>query len=153
MSKTIYAAIWVLSSFPAKLISSRDSNECRDRALRDVGLFTLFFGGDFVINKTAGTIADKIFGTKIMKNGKVRNFRTLEKATDIPDNILKKTKNISAGLYWFSLLANTAIIGFALPKVLNKFLRYNIKKEAVQSNYNMSFTGTSMDKFLKKTTS
>ena len=147
MSKTIYAAIWVLSSFPAKLISSRDSNERRDRALRDIGLFTMFFGGDYMINRTAGTVADKIFGTKIMDGGKLRNFRTLDSAKDLTPEILKKTKTVGAGIYWFSLLANTALIGFALPKVLNKILRYNIKKEN-QNQHTNSFTEVSMGKFM-----
>jgi len=147
MSKTIYAAIWVLSSFPAKIISSRDANERRDRALRDVGLFTMFFGGDFLINNMAGRIADKIFGTKIMDKGKVRNFRELKSMENLAPEILKKTKNIGAGLYWFSLLANTALIGFALPKFLNKFLRYNINKENGTKPQNQTFMRVSMKNF------
>ena len=141
MSKTIYASIWALSSFPAKLISSRDKNECKDRALRDIGLFTMFFGGDFLINNVAGRTADKFFGTKIMDyNGetlnffqkfklKLRDFRKLDENSGLSSAVLKKTKNIGAGIYWFSLLANTALIGFGLPKFLNKFLRKNIEKE------------------------
>ena len=165
MSKTIYAAIWILSSFPAKLISSRDMNERKDRALRDIGLFTMFFGGDFLINNIAGRIADKIFGTKIMNDdGKklnflqkfkmpLRNFKTLDEVKDIPPEILKKTKNIGAGLYWFSLLTNTALIGFALPKVLNKFLRHNIEKEKEQelNNQTPAFKGkVTMEEFVKR---
>ncbi len=144
MSKTIYAAIWILSSFPAKIISSRDSNERRDRALRDIGLFTMFFGGDFLINNIAGRCADKIFGTKIMNDNSqnknffkkftlsLRNFRDIEKTTKMTPEVLRKTKNIGAGLYWFSLLTNTALIGFGLPKILNKILRYNISKKNKQ---------------------
>lgn len=164
MSKTIYAAIWVLSSFPAKLISSRDSNECKDRALRDIGLFTMFFGGDFLINNIAGRFTDKFFGTKIMDNsGKnmnffqkfkmpIKNFRTLSETKDLTPEVLKKTKSAGAALYWFSLLANTALIGFGLPKVLNKFLRYNIAKETHQeyNNAKTSFKGRiSLQEFLK----
>ena len=136
MSKTIYAAIWVLSSFPAKLISARDENERKDRALRDIGLFTMFFGGDFAINNISGRIADKIFGTRIIdpKTHNIRNFRTLENIKDLSPEVLAKTKNIGAGLYWFSLIANTALIGFGLPKLLNKFLRYNINKEENKLN-------------------
>ncbi len=163
MSKTIYASIWLLSSFPAKIISSRDSNERKDRALRDIGLFTMFFGGDFLINNIAGRTADKIFGTKIMNDGgknlnflqkfklQIKNFRNLEQDKTMTPEVLKKTKNIGAGLYWFSLITNTALIGFALPKVLNKFLRYNIKKEQ-QNNLpaqTPSFSGISMERFLK----
>lgn len=160
MSKTIYASIWVLSSFPAKLISSRDKNERKDRALRDIGLFTMFFGGDFLINNIAGRIADKVFGTKIMNdNGEklnffqkfkmpLKNFRKLEQDRSISPETLKKTKNIGAVLYWFSLLTNTALIGFALPKFLNKFLRYNINKE--HSKINLPPERVSMKEFLKQ---
>lgn len=164
MSKTIYASIWLLSSFPAKIISSRDANERRDRALRDAGLFTMFFGGDFLINNIAGRLADKIFGTKIMNNeGKdlnflqkfklqLKNFRKLEEAKDLPPEILKKTKTVGAGLYWFALLTNTALIGFALPKVLNKFLRYNINKEKEQEKaiQSVQFSKINMEEFINK---
>ena len=150
MSKTIYAAIWILSSFPAKIISSRDANERRDRALRDIGLFTMFFGGDFLINNIAARTCDKIFGTKIMDKGKVRNFKTLENLKGLTPEILQKTKTAGAGLYWFSLLANTALIGFGLPKVLNGFLRYNIAKENKENAGKTSFTGVSIKDFANK---
>lgn len=168
MSKTIYAAIWVLSSFPAKIISSRDSNERKDRALRDIGLFTMFFGGDFLINNIAGRLADKIFGTKIMNDKgeklnffqkfklPLKNFRLLEQSQDLSPEILKKTKTIGAGLYWFSLLTNTALIGFGLPKILNKFLRHNIEKEKQEElkNQQPAFKGKiTMEKFLLKDSS
>jgi len=167
MSKFTYASIWVLSSFPAKLISSRDSNERKDRALRDIGLFTMFFGGDFLINNIAGRLADKFLGTKIMNDGgkdlnffqrfkmPLRNFRTLDEVKEIPSEVLKKTKNIGAGLYWFSLLANTALIGFGLPKVLNKFLRHNIEKEKQEElkNAPTTFKGkVTMEEFFNKYT-
>lgn len=167
MSKLIYASIWVLSSFPAKLISSRDSNERKDRALRDIGLFTMFFGGDFLINNIAGRLSDKFLGTKIMNDGgknlnfiqkfkmPIRNFRTLDETKDIAPEILKKTKNVGAGLYWFSLLTNTALIGFALPKFLNKFLRHNIEKEKQEElkNTPTTFKGkVTIEEFINKYT-
>jgi len=141
MSKTIYASIWALSSFPAKIISSRDENERKDRALRDAGLFAMFFGGDYLLNNVMGRAADKFLGTKIMEEkGEnlnfvqkfklgIKNFNALENEKGLSAECLKKTKNVGAGLYWTSLLANTALIGFALPKALNKFLRRNIDKE------------------------
>ncbi len=158
MSKTIYAAIWILSSFPAKIISSRDANERKDRTLRDIGLFTMFFGGDFLIGNIAGRLSDKFFGTQIMdkkNNGgffknfglKLKNFRKLDEAKNLAPDILKKTKTAGAGIYWFSLLANTALIGFMLPKFLNKFLRYNINKENLPE---VPQNNISMQEFLKK---
>jgi hypothetical protein len=141
MSKFIYASIWLLSSFPAKIISARDSNERKDRALRDAGLFTMFFGGDFLINNILGRLSDKFFKTEIMdtkdknlnfmqkfKLG-LKNFRKLDEEKSLPLEVLNRTKKAGAAIYWLSLLTNTALIGFALPKVLNKFLRKNIEKE------------------------
>ena len=149
MSKTIYASIWALSSFPAKIISSRDSNERKDRALRDAGLFAMFFGGDFLINNMLGRASDKFLGTKIMDDKgenlnfmqkfklEIKNFNTLEKEKGLSAECLKKTKNVGAGLYWVSLIVNTALIGFALPKALNKLLRHNISKETEQKPENI----------------
>ncbi len=143
MSKTIYASIWLLSSFPAKIISSRDKNERKDRALRDIGLFTMFFGGDFLLNNILGRMSDKFLGTKIMNIEKysekslnflqkfklpLKNFKNLDNL-GLQKNVLKKTKTVGASLYWVSLLTNTALIGFVLPKLLNKMLRYNIEKD------------------------
>ncbi len=153
MSKTIYAAIWVLSSFPAKLISSRDTNERRDRCLRDIGLFTMFFGGDFLINNILGRLSDKFLKTEIMpqkckysgfwSNFKhsIRNFKNLDNL-GLPPKILKKTKTIGAGIYWTSLLLNTALIGFALPNILNKILRYNIKNQTNNIKDSISYVVT-----------
>ena len=153
MSKTIYASIWLLSSFPAKIISSRDKNERKDRAIRDAGLFAMFFGGDFLLNNILGRLSDKFLNTKIMNTDKyanknhnffqkfklsLRNFKTLDLKL-IPDKaILNKTKNVGAVLYWVSLLTNTALIGFALPKFLNKFLRHNIAKENQENKSDLS---------------
>ncbi len=149
MSKTIYAAIWLLSSFPAKIISSRDANERKDRALRDAGLFTMFFGGDFLLNNIFGRMSDKFLGTKIMDTSEytnknlnffqkfklpLKNFKTLNSFSDISPNMLNKNKNIGALIYWLSLLSNTALIGFALPKLSNKILRHNIENENKKSN-------------------
>ena len=145
MSKLIYASIWILSSFPAKIISARDSNERKDRALRDAGLFAMFFGGDFLINNILGRCADKFLGTKIMKDSEknlnflqrfslgIKNFRLLEEDKSLSKDVLAKTKKAGAGIYWASLLTNTALIGFVLPKILNKFLRHNIEKEQKKS--------------------
>ena len=137
MSKTIYASIWLLSSYPAKIISSRDNNERRDRAIRDLGLMTMFFGGDFLINNLLGRLCDKALGTKIMtppnsqKKGKFAqelsrrpiNFKNLDKLNNLSPQMLKKTKLAGSIIYWGALFANMGLIGFALPQLLNKILK------------------------------
>ena len=64
----------------------------------------------------------------------MKNFRKLENSNELSPEILKKTKSVGASLYWVSLLTNTLLIGFGLPRVLNKFLRHNINKEQNKNN-------------------
>ena len=144
MSKTVNALKWAFTGFLAKLPSSRDKYELRDRTAREGGTFIMFFGGDFLINNILGRLSDRYLGTKIMKTDKygdnkvgfwkgftlgVRNFKKLDKMKSIPPEALKKTKTIGAALYWVSLLSNMAILGFTLPHFLNKMLRYTVEKD------------------------
>lgn len=66
MSKTMYALMWALCDYPSLIIGSRDKLERKDRAIRGAALFTMFFGGDFLINNTTGRLIDKFAGTKII---------------------------------------------------------------------------------------
>lgn len=149
MSKSIFAMMWMLCDYPSQLVGSRDKLELRDRALRGATLFTMFFGGDFVLNNVAGRAMDKFAGTKIMERkpetlelkGKARlkqffkDFKLSPKAfTDLDSieasaEVIKKTKKYGTGLYWFALLSNCALIGFAVPALLNKMLRKSVSKE------------------------
>lgn len=148
MSKTVNALKWAFTGFLAKLPSSRDKYELRDRTAREGGTFVMFFGGDFLINNILGRLSDKFAGTKIMKTDKygdknigfwrgftlgVRNFKKLDKMKNIPPEALKKTKTIGAALYWVSLLSNMAILGFTLPHFLNKMLRYTVEKDKTKA--------------------
>ena len=142
-SKTIFAAIWLLCDYPAQIISARDKYEKRDRALRGGALFVAFFGGDFVLNNVFGRLSDKYFHTNIMYRPidkklsffkklvlMPKPFSKLEDLKDVAPKVYKRTKNVGAGLYWLTLFANMAILGFALPLVLNKFLKNSIQKDA-----------------------
>lgn len=147
MSKTIFASMWLLSSYPVGLVSSRDKYELKDRAIRKGSLLAMYFGGDFLINNITGRISDKYFGTKIMDTEKLkknagfierfklvpRNFYELPDMKNIDAKTLKKTKTTGAALYWVSLLANMALIGFAVPAFLNKLLKNSIQKDLKQT--------------------
>lgn len=163
MSKSIFALMWLLCDYPSQLVGSRDKLEMRDRAIRGAVLFTMFFGGDFALNNIIGRSFDKFAGTKIMdrkpdtanlkggarvkqffKDFKLlpRNFADLGKI-DAPLEAIIKTKKFGTGLYWFALLANCGLIGFAMPAVLNKMLRKSVHKENISQN---RFENTPIDK-------
>jgi len=142
-SKLIFGGIWVLCDSPSKLVSSRDKYERRDRAIREVGVLTAFFGGDFILNNIFGRLADKTLGTKIMDRDKLgenpsflrkltmqpKNFNELKDLKGMAPEVLKRTKNIGAGLYWLTLVANMGLLGFAMPAALNKLLKNTVKKD------------------------
>ena len=156
MSKTINALKWAFTGFLAKLPSSRDKYELRDRTAREGATFLMFFGGDFLINNILGRISDKYFGTKIMNtdkyNGKTigfwkkftlstRSFKKIDKIKNVSAETIKRTKNIGAVLYWVSLISNMAILGFTLPHFLNRLLKHTVEKDKQKqlSDKNISF--------------
>ena len=144
MSKTVNAMKWAFTGFLAKLPSSRDKYELRDRTAREGATFVMFFGGDFLINNILGRLSDRFLGTKIMNTDKhkgkkigfiksfflpVRRFKKINMMKNIPPDVLRRTKNVGAVLYWVSLLTNMAVLGFTVPHFLNKLLKYTVEKD------------------------
>lgn len=147
MSKAIFATMWLLCDYPSCLVAARDKYERRDRAIRQISSLLLFFGGDFVLNNAIGQLSDKYLDTQILDRSKLKpnagffkkltlspkNFVELEDSTHMTAKILKRTKNVGAALYWLTLAANTAILGFALPIVLNRMLRRSVNEDSNKS--------------------
>lgn len=147
-SKAIFAVIWLLADYPSNLISSRDKYERRDRAIRQGANIVVFFGGDYILNNIFGRLADKTLGTKIMDRSKLKenagffqklkllpkSFSGIEDIKNISPAVLKKTKNIGAGLYWATLIANMALLGFVVPTILNKMLKKSVKEDTEKLN-------------------
>ncbi len=144
MSKTVNAMKWAFTGFLAKLPSSRDKYELRDRTAREGSTFLMFFGGDFLINNILGRLSDRYLGTKIMRTDKykgkkigflraftlpIRNFRKIDSLPNTSAAVIKRTKNIGAALYWVSLITNMAVLGFTVPHFLNRMLRHSVQKD------------------------
>lgn len=169
MSKTVNAMKWAFTGFLAKLPSSRDKYELRDRTAREGGTFLMFFGGDFLINNILGRLSDRYFGTKIMRTDKfgdkkigffkgftlgTRNFRKIDNLKNTTPEVIKRTKNIGAALYWVSLISNMAILGFMLPHFLNKMLKHSVQKDKPksQNTESPSLTISSVQDWMKMKT-
>lgn len=168
MSKTLFASMWLLSSYPSKIISSRDGNERKDRACRDGSLLAMYFLGDHLISNIVGRSIDKISGTKIMNDDKfkgkkpnffekltlsIRDFKEIEKMPDISKETLRKTKNAGAAAYWAGMLSNMALIGITLPKIMNWMLKKNVNKELAEKGTGTdNFNTPDINKFMKKET-
>ncbi len=140
-SKFIFGAIWLLCDYPSAIISSRDKYEQKDRAIRHGSSLVVFFGGDFLLNNILGRLSDMFLKTQIMDRAKFKtkpnffnkislqpkDFTKLNDLKGIEPKIIQRTKNIGAGIYWLTLFANMGLLGFALPSVLNKILKDDIK--------------------------
>ena len=150
MSKTVNAMKWAFTGFLAKLPSSRDRYELRDRTAREGATFVMFFCGDFLINNILGRLLDKYLGTKIMRSDKrtgfwksfslpIRRFTKIDMMKNVSPEVIKKTKNIGAGLYWVSLLSNMAVLGFTLPHFLNRMLLHTVEKDKAKTHQRPAF--------------
>lgn len=142
-SQAIFATIWLLSDYPSSIVSARDKYERRDRAVRNMAAIFVFFGGDFLLNNILGRLSDNFLKTQIMDTSNLakdagflkrfslvsKNFNDSEVLSTIPKEVLKRTKNIGASMYWLTLVANMGLLGFALPAVMNKFLKTTLKKD------------------------
>ena len=155
MSKTINALKWASTGFLAKLPSSRDKYELRDRTAREGATFLMFFGGDFLINNILGQLSDRFFGTKIVNRDKykgqkisfwksltlpTRKFKKIDKLKNVSVETIKRTRNIGAVLYWVSLISNMAVLGFTLPHFMNKLLRHTVEKDKLKQKTNNEFS-------------
>ena len=144
MSKTVNAMKWAFTGFLSKLPSSRDKYELRDRTAREGATFVMFFGGDFLVNNILGRLSDTFLGTKIMNTDKykgqkigffksftlpVRRFKKINSLKNVSPEIIKRTRNVGAALYWVSLISNMAVLGFCVPHFLNKFLRHCVQQD------------------------
>lgn len=148
MSKAIFAGMWLFCDYPSALVSARDKYERRDRAIRNLSAILVFFGGDFVLNNAIGQLSDKYLHTQIMDRSKLKpnasfiskltmspkNFAELEDSVKLPSQLLKRTKNIGASMYWLTLLANTLIIGFGVPIFLNKLLKKSVNEDLAKQD-------------------
>lgn len=146
ISKFIFGAVWLLCDYPSAIVAGRDKYEKRDLAIRGIAGLITFFAGDFVLNNALGRLSDKYLKTEIMDKSKLKpnagffkklalspkNFAKIEDLNDITPKLLKRTKNVGASIYWLTLLANMAILGFGLPAALNKMLKKSVKADAIK---------------------
>ncbi|MDR1168819.1 MAG: hypothetical protein LBK53_08050 [Heliobacteriaceae bacterium] len=129
MSKTIFALMWGLSDYPAALVSSRDKHERKDRSIRFGAMAVLYFAVDPLVNLALGKASDKVLKTRLMDKRGIKDLRQISEMKDVPEHILKRTKNAAAGIYWTGILMALAALGFGLPALMNAMLRNTIKKE------------------------
>lgn len=144
MSRAVLLLITLCSDMPSTILSSRDKEEVKYNTVRNLALNGIFFGGDLILNNIAAQAIDKMAGTKLLDESKLKEKNTfLRKMTcplktfkEIDENkikldeaTLRKTKRAGIGVFWGNFVLLCGLLGFALPYVLNKNLRKNVKEE------------------------
>jgi len=142
MSRASLALIMLMGDIPNTLLASRDKDEFKNNAIRNALLFSVFFGGDLVLNNVAAQLLDKYKGTKLVNKENLPKDASWFKKITCPLNslddlknknwdakVLKKTKNYGTAMFWGNFAIITATLGFALPSVLNKMLRQQVKQD------------------------
>lgn len=65
-----------------------------------------------------------------------RRFQKINNLKNVSPEVLKRTRNLGAALYWVSLITNMAVLGFSVPHFLNKFLRHSVQKDKLKEQSN-----------------
>ena len=145
MSRLTGLTMWLTSDYFPYQLASRDKYEYRDCLIRGTSIGLVFWGGDLLLKKALSNISDKLFKTKLT-NPKTKQPYSLSELKSIPvelqkldANLLKKTRNVGVAMYILNLLMVSGTLGFALPFMLNKFLKNSIGKDKnlLQQSFDM----------------
>lgn len=117
------------------LLSSRDKTEVKDNTVRLAASQATFFGGDIVIGSTLAALSDKLFKTELLdKNCKKTWINKIIPPIKPIRDLQGKNKSIATGLFWVNMLSLFAILGIAIPNMLNKMIRHDVDKDAQAQN-------------------
>lgn len=120
------------------LLASRNKTEAKDTAIRMGTGDAIFFGGDLLLASLFANISDKLFKTKLKKDGQTSfaskifpKTRPIKEINELVDKglIAPKNKKIAAGLFWTNLAILSFSIGFVVPTMINKMIKKDVNKD------------------------
>lgn len=117
------------------MCSSRNKTEMKDNAIRLSASQSAFFGGDIVIGSMLATLSDKFFKTELLDKNCKKSFinKIIPPIKSIKD-LQGKNKSIATGLFWVNMLSLFAIIGYGVPRFVNKMIKKDVQKDVSTSN-------------------
>lgn len=127
-------ALSFIAAHTGIFLSSRNKTEMKDNAIRSTTTISIFFLGDLLLASVLGQVSDKFLKTKIInKNNKgsllnkiLPPVKTLKELKNIQD---KRTKAIATGVFWFNFTSLAALMGFIVPKMINKIVKKDVSKD------------------------
>lgn len=142
------------------MLASRNKTERKDNAIRYGLSDAVFFGGDLLMASLFANLSDRVFKTKLRKDGENTSFfrkifPKVKSVKQIMDEVeIKKikpvNKHLSAGIFWTNLGLIMITMGYFIPKYVNKMIKSDVNKDNSNTISNNTLPICSMESFLKK---
>lgn len=137
VSRIAFLALMVINH-GGLLLASRNKTETKDTSIRMGVGDAIFFGGDVLLASLFANAGDRLFKTKLRKEGQTSFFSKIfpktkpikEIMADVEKNRLPlKNKKIATGLYWLNLATLSFAMGFIIPKLMNKMIKKDVSED------------------------
>lgn len=128
-------ALSFIAAHSGVFLASRNKSEMKDNAIRSSTSISIFFIGDLLLASLLGQTSDKLFKTKIIDRENKGGFlnkvlppvNSLKSMKNIAD---KRTKAVATGIFWFNFISLATLMGFIIPKMINKIVKKDVSKDA-----------------------
>ena len=112
-------------------LASRNKTELKNNLIMGASSAVVFFGGDLVINSILSNLSDKYLHTNIIDRNAPKTFLNKIIAPTKPIKELQgKSKNVAAINFFINLALLAYFYGYGTPKLMNKIIRKDLKKDA-----------------------
>ncbi len=120
----------MLTAYYGIASASRNKTEMKDNLIRSAVGGGVFFGGDIIIGSMLARLSDKFLNTEIINKSCEKIF--INKIIP-PHKHLKdlegRSKKIGTVLFWINMASLSTLIGFGVPKILNKMIKNDVQKD------------------------
>ncbi len=144
MSRAILLVVTLFGDFPNTMLSSRDKEESKYNLIKNLLGYSVFFGGDVLLNNVMARVMDKTCKNVNLINKEklseeaplwkkitapLYSMNEITKKSDWAPEVLSKTKKCKNAIFWGNFAIVTAIMGFGTPYLLNKMLKNKVNSE------------------------
>ena len=123
--------LFMTEAYGGIALASRNKTELKNNLIMGASSAVVFFGGDLVINSILSNLSDKYLHTNIIDRNAPKTFLNKIIAPTKPIKELQgKSKNVAAINFFINLALLAYFYGYGTPKLMNKIIRKDLKKDA-----------------------
>lgn len=145
MSRIAFLAL-MLMTHGGLLIASRNKTEAKDTAIRMGTGDAVFFGGDLLMASLFANFSDRLFGTKLRKEGQTSfiskifpKTKPIKEVNSLVDKgeMAVINKKVASRLYWVNIALLSVAMGFGIPTLINKMIKKDVSKDVKKTDPNV----------------